>query len=104
MRAEQCRRSLGYKTVVVLDFQTSSTTHAECLLKAAGSEACMYIEGGNTFALRHFARPFDDLCMHALKYQGVSCVAISAGMLLCGSSVQTALWKRMDDPHPPCMP
>eukprot|EP00747_Dinoflagellata_sp_TGD_P132883 gnl/TRDRNA2_/TRDRNA2_175131_c0_seq6.p1 gnl/TRDRNA2_/TRDRNA2_175131_c0~~gnl/TRDRNA2_/TRDRNA2_175131_c0_seq6.p1 ORF type:complete len:362 (-),score=44.35 gnl/TRDRNA2_/TRDRNA2_175131_c0_seq6:283-1299(-) len=102
--AEERRQSLGYKTVTVLDFQSCDVMQARSLIEAAGSETCIYLEGGNTFFLRHFARPFDEVCVRAVQSQGVSCVGVSAGALLCSSTVQPALWKGLDDPHPPSMP
>jgi len=102
--AEQRRQSLGYKVVIMLDFQSQKVREASRLLENAGNEACIYIEGGNTFALRHFARPFDQLCKRAVQCQGVSCVGVSAGALLVSSTVQPALWKGLDDPSPPSIP
>eukprot|EP00747_Dinoflagellata_sp_TGD_P132881 gnl/TRDRNA2_/TRDRNA2_175131_c0_seq4.p1 gnl/TRDRNA2_/TRDRNA2_175131_c0~~gnl/TRDRNA2_/TRDRNA2_175131_c0_seq4.p1 ORF type:complete len:357 (-),score=58.52 gnl/TRDRNA2_/TRDRNA2_175131_c0_seq4:283-1353(-) len=102
--AEERRQALGYQVVTVLDFQFCDVMQARSLIEAAGSEACIYIEGGNTFALRHFARPFDEMCVRAVRCQGVSYVGVSAGSLLCSSTVQPALWKGLDDPHPPSMP
>jgi peptidase E len=102
--AEERRRSLAYKKVVVLDFQSYDLEAANHILQVAGPEACIYLEGGNTFTLRHFARPFDEMCARAIQHQGVSCVGVSAGALLCGSTVQPALWKGLDNPCAPPIP
>jgi hypothetical protein len=102
--AEERRRSLAYKRVVVLDFQSCDLETAKHILQVAGPEACIYLEGGNTFILRHFTRPFDEMCARAIRLQGVSCVGVSAGALLCGSTVQPALWKGRDDPCAPQIP
>jgi hypothetical protein len=102
--AQERARALGYKQVVVLDFQSCDLETAKHILQVAGPEACIYLEGGNTFILRHFTRPFDEMCARAIRLQGVSCVGVSAGALLCGSTVQPALWKGTDNPCAPPIP
>jgi len=102
--AEMLAKVLGYEKVTVLDFKTSSRANARNILSRAGRDSCIYLDGGNTFVLRHFARDFDDMIAHAVRYQGVSCIGVSAGALLCGSTVETAVWKGRDNPKDPSLP
>eukprot|EP00747_Dinoflagellata_sp_TGD_P166774 gnl/TRDRNA2_/TRDRNA2_190092_c0_seq1.p1 gnl/TRDRNA2_/TRDRNA2_190092_c0~~gnl/TRDRNA2_/TRDRNA2_190092_c0_seq1.p1 ORF type:complete len:301 (+),score=30.95 gnl/TRDRNA2_/TRDRNA2_190092_c0_seq1:74-976(+) len=102
--AEERRRRLGFKTVTVFDFQSRNTMEASRLFEGVGREACIYLEGGNPFTLRHFARPFDDIFRHAVMFKGVSCIGVSAGLLLATATVETGLWKGLDNPHPPSVP
>jgi len=104
-QAEIRRQRLGFTECVILDFETASIEDAKMLLADADVD-CLYVEGGNTFALRHFARPFDSIIQKALKTKGMPLIGVSAGAIMCGATIETALWKGHlgDEPNPPGVP
>lgn len=58
------------------------------------------MEGGNTFWLAHHAQQsgFYALAKHLVTERGVLYVGRSAGAIVTGTTISTALWKGWDDP------
>ena len=60
----------------------------------------LYVEGGNTFWLHHCTTKghWKDVLLHITTLQTCVYVGCSAGAILAGATVETATWKRWDDP------
>jgi hypothetical protein len=60
----------------------------------------LYVEGGNTFWLHHCMTKghWKDFLLHTTALQKCVYVGTSAGAILAGAHVETATWKRWDDP------
>ena len=62
--------------------------------------ACIWVSGGNTFFLWHWMKTSGvaDLIKQRVMSDGVLYVGQSAGAIVAGRSISTALWKGWDDP------
>jgi hypothetical protein len=70
------------------------------LLKALDGCDCVWVVGGNTFALRHWMAQagLDAVLLRLVGHAGLPYVGQSAGAIVAGVSAHTALWKGWDDP------
>jgi len=88
---------LNLGTVVVVD--PAEHASLEELREAVGEVEVIWVEMGNTFALRHHLwRTGGDLLIRVLMDDGALYVGNSAGAIVSGRSIQTAFWKGWDDP------
>jgi peptidase E len=92
------------------DITTSPIVHREKLSSSdvpqTGREAIndwkphlIYLQGGNTFWLHYCLRGYRDDLRHVLTSGGTFFCGASAGAIVAGTTVSTALWKGWDDPR-----
>lgn len=96
-RAAVLSEQLGLGSVRLVDL---AVTQAVDLQLALAGVDCVYVEGGNTFWLLHHLEQsgFRDLIRQLVTEQGVLYVGKSAGAIVTGQTIATALWKGWDDP------
>lgn len=80
-----------------IDVAVTQGAELEAALEGVSS---LYVEGGNTFYLAYHMQQsgFDALAKHLVTERGVLYVGRSAGAIVSGHTVTTALWKGWDDP------
>lgn len=96
-RDEACAQ-LGQCEALTLDLYDGSIKHGDWAsdpLQAIVEADCLLIEGGNTFWLRKCLERYRDAFLSSKAVY----VGVSAGAIIAGSSVATALWKGWDDPE-----
>jgi len=88
---------LGVSRVVCCELRRMSPAALAAQLDGVDG---IYVDMGNTFYLRHFMRTsgFDKLVPPLIKDHGVVWFGSSAGSIVAGRTVSTALWKGWDDP------
>lgn len=97
-RAGTLRQSLGLQTVRALDPARLTSADLERELSALPSVDAVYLEGGNTYYLRHHLRQSGaDGLLLSYVARGAVIVGVSAGSIVLGKTVQTAFWKDWDD-------
>ena len=74
---------------------------ASTLERTLSGAECIWVTGGNTFFLWHHMRRtgVDEIVKRRVLEQGCLYVGQSAGAIVAGASIQTALWKGWDDPE-----
>ena len=75
---------LGIKTINLIDFELGETV--------SGDTTILYVSGGNTFKLMHFARKtnFSETIQDLLNRNGIY-IGVSAGAIIVGNSIEGAL-------------
>lgn len=82
--------------VFIVDAARDTAEHMESSIRVAH---CIYVLGGNTFYLWHHMRQSGlDALVRRRVAEGALYVGASAGSIVAGQSISTALWKGWDDP------
>jgi hypothetical protein len=68
---------------------------------ALSQAGCIWVTGGNTFFLWHSMRAsgLSELVRQRVNDEGALYVGASAGSIVAGRTIRTALWKGWDDPE-----
>lgn len=92
------RREFGLREVKVIDVAQVKGKQLEDQVAQLPAVDAVYLEFGNTYALRHHLRDSggDEIVRRALD-AGAVLVGSSAGSIVLGKTVQTAFWKNWDD-------
>lgn len=96
-RDEICAALGGTCEAATLDLYDASIRHgswAKDAEQALTQADCIFVDGGNTFWLSQCLKPYRDLFLSSDAVY----VGVSAGAIVAGKDVSTALWKGWDDP------
>jgi len=96
-KGREIEQQLGVPVECIDCVREKDLEDARAALSTAG---CIWVTGGNTFFLRHHLRAsgLDDLVRQRVVSDGALYVGASAGSIVAGKSIRTALWKGWDDP------
>ena len=92
-------RLLGEQLGIEVKCVDCARTQGDELAKEVGDAHCLWVTGGNTFFLwQHMRASGLDALIRRRLAAGALYVGCSAGAIVAGQSVSTALWKGWDDP------
>ena len=92
----------GSTVVLELDSPNQSTASIQ---EALSNADILYVDGGNTFYLQHtlIKTNFWSVALPLIETNKLLYIGASAGGIVAGNRIETALWKGWDKPHPPGM-
>ena len=102
--ADACKKGRELQARLGVPVKCIDCTREQALndARSALSQAgCIWVTGGNTFFLWHSMRAsgLSELVRQRVNDEGALYVGASAGSIVAGRTIRTALWKGWDDPE-----